>query len=150
MISGFFSADVRVSRVILVVSLLAVAGCETSTSRLTAEQQRRFESEVITRRADDLVFRYTRDPGGRDERREDRRASIVVTRSSLLIHKNDKIGLEINPRTRRQVSIERSGSRIRVRSGKGRSEEIWSFEPPGDVAGWAADMRKVAKGAPDS
>ena len=122
-----------------------LASCDRSTSRLAAEDERRIQGEGISRRADDLVFRYTLDPGGRSERREDRRASIIVTQSSLLIHKNEKVGVEITPRTRKQVSVERSGSRIRIRSGKGRSEEIWSFEPPDDAEGWTADIRKVIK-----
>lgn len=92
---------------------------------------------------DDAMFRYTRDPGGRDERREDRRASIIVTGSTVLIHKNEKLGIEITPRTRRNLAVERSGTRIRIRSGTGRSEEIWSFEPGDDAASWAADIRNV-------
>ncbi|HEX5577464.1 MAG TPA: hypothetical protein VFX40_03760, partial [Gemmatimonadaceae bacterium] len=77
------------------------------------------------------------------ERREDRRASIVVTRSSVYIHKNDKVGLELTPRTRRETAVQRSGDRVRVRAGTGRSEEIWSFVPPDDAAGWTADIRAV-------
>jgi len=123
--------------------LLLLGGCETSTSKLSAAQESRFQSEGIKRRADDVVFRYTKDPGGRDERREDRRASIIVTGGTVLIHKNEKVGLEITPRTRRELSVERSGSRVRIRSGRGRSEEIWSFEPQDDVAGWATDIRNV-------
>ena len=121
---------------------LAVA-CDRGTAALTPEQEGRFQSEGIVRRADDLDFRYTRDPGGRSERREDRRASIIVTRSTVLIHKNEKLGLEITSRTRRETAVERSGDRIRVRSGRGRSEEIWSFVPPNDAAGWVADLRAV-------
>jgi hypothetical protein len=135
---------VRYSQVRLVACLAAVvmsAACERGTARLTSEQEARFQAEGIVRRADDLMFRYTRDPGGRSERREERRASIVVTSSSVLIHKNDKLGLEITPRTRRDVSVERSGDRVRIRSGRGQSEEIWSFVPPGDAPGWATDLR---------
>ncbi|HVF40083.1 MAG TPA: hypothetical protein VM939_09285, partial [Gemmatimonadaceae bacterium] len=99
--------------------------------------------EGIVRRAADLEFRFTKDPGGRGERREDRRASIVVTNQSVLIHKNDRIGLHITPRTRRAVAVERSGSRVRIRWGSGRSEEVWSFDAPDDAAGWTQDMRKV-------
>jgi hypothetical protein len=123
--------------------LLVLGGCDTSTSKLSAAQAARFQSEGIKRQADNVVFRYTRDPGGRDERREDRRASIIVTGATVLIHKNEKLGIEITPRARRDLAVERSGSRIRIRSGRGRSEEIWSFEPPDDAAGWAADIRNV-------
>jgi hypothetical protein len=130
---------------VVLVSSLAAVRCDTSTSRLTAEQNQRFEAEGITRRADDLTFRFTRDPGGRSERWENRRASIIVTRSSVLIHKNEKVGLDVSPRTRREVAVERSGSRLRIRSGRGRSEEIWSFEPPDDAAGWATAIRNVIK-----
>jgi hypothetical protein len=112
---------------------------------LSAAQEQRFQAEGIRRKADDIVFRFTRDPGGRSERREDRRASIVVTDSSLLIHKNDKVGLELTPRTRRDVSVERSGGRIRIRSGRGRSEEVWSFQPESDAEGWVKDIRAILK-----
>ena len=126
------------------IALVVLFGaCDTSTSKLTAAQQAQFQSEGIKRQANDVVFRYTRDPGGRDERREDRRASIIVTAATVLIHKNEKVGIEITPRTRRDLAVERGGGRIRIRSGRGRSEEIWSFEPPDDAAGWAADIRNV-------
>jgi hypothetical protein len=103
-------------------------------------------SEGVVRRAADLTFRYTEAPGRRGARWEDRRASIVVTPTTILIHKNAKIGLEITPRTRRDVSIERDGSRVRLRAGRGRSEELWSFVPPdGDAAGWTKDLRAVTR-----
>jgi len=127
-------------------AVIASSACETSTSKLSADRERQFQSEGVTRRADDVLFRYTRDPGGRTERREDRRASIIVTGSSLLIHKNEKVGIEITPRTRRQVSVERSGTRIRIRTGRGRAEEIWSFEPPDNAEGWVRDIRKLLHG----
>lgn len=123
---------------------LFVAGCGPGrTDALSSQLEDRFAREEIVRRAPDLEFRYTRNPGGRDERREDRRASIVVTRSSVYIHKNDKVGLELTPRTRRETAVQRSGDRVRVRAGTGRSEEIWSFVPPDDAAGWTADIRAV-------
>ncbi len=141
----------RLTRARLTLAALAVmipAGCgDQGTARLTPAQEQRYASEGIARRAADLTFRYTRDPGGRDERWEDRRASIVVTRASLLIHKNDKVGMEITPRTQRQVAVQRSGRRIRIRSGSGRSEEVWSFEPPTDAEGWTADIRSLLKGS---
>src|SRR5215216_7697671 len=90
----------------LVAIAILLAACDGSTSRLPNEMEQRFQSEGIARRAADLTFRYTRDPGGRSERWENRRASIIVTRSSLLIHKNDKVGIEIGPRTRREVSVQ--------------------------------------------
>jgi hypothetical protein len=68
----------------------------------------------------------------------------VVTPATILIHKNAKIGLEVTPRTLRPVAIERDGSRVRIRAGSGRAEELWSFQPPdGDVVGWTRDLRAV-------
>jgi hypothetical protein len=102
-------------------------------------------SEGVVRRAADVTFRYTEAPGRRSARWEDRRASIVITPRTILIHKNSKIGLEITPRTRRDVAVEREGTRVRLRTGRGRTEELWSFVPPdGDVAGWTKDLRAVA------
>lgn len=130
---------------LLALLLLGATACNTSTSSLTAEQQQRFTAEGIVRHADDIDFRFTRDPGGRSERWENRRASIVVTKSSLLIHKNEKVGVEITPRTQRAVGVQRSGDRIRIRSGSGRSEEVWSFVPPSDAEGWTVDIRALVK-----
>jgi hypothetical protein len=132
----------------LVLLTVVTASCDRSTSRLSPEQERRFQAEGIRRKEDDIIFRFTRDPGGRSERWEDRRASIIVTDSSVLIHKNEKIGLEVTPRTRRDVSVQRSGGRIRIRSGRGRSEEIWSFEPQSDAEGWARDIRATIHESP--
>ena len=125
---------------------LVLLGCRETSGALSAEQERRFAAETIVRRADDVIFRYTRDPGSRRERREDRLASIVVTRASVLVHKNAKVGLEITPRSRRDYAVERSGDRVRIRAGSGRSEEIWSFVPADDPAGWVSDIRAVIRG----
>jgi hypothetical protein len=134
----------RFAVVALSAASLLVGGCDRSTAKLTPAQEQQFAAEGILRRADDQIFRYTRDPGRRT-RWEDRRASIVVTKSSLLIHKNAKVGLEITPRTRKDVSVERSGGRVRIRSGRGRSEEVWSFEPPDDPEGWTTDIRQMIR-----
>lgn len=133
----------------LAATLFGAAGAcsEGTTAKLSAGLERRFEAEEIVRRAPDQRFHYTSDPGGRAERREDRRASIIVTKSSVYIYKNDKVGLEITPRTRRDVSVSRSGERVRVRSGTGRAEQVWSFEPPEDAAGWTTDIRAVLRQA---
>ena len=126
--------------------LVAVTGCgDVHTGALTAAQETRFDKEGVLRRADDLDFRYTSDPRGRNERWENRRASIVVTRSTVLIHKNAKVGLEIIPTARRELSVERSADRIRIHSGRGKSEEVWSFIPPSDAPGWTDDIRSVIK-----
>lgn len=105
----------------------------------------RLASESIVRRADDQTFRYSFGSGSRSAGWEERRASIVVTHSTVLIHKNAKVGIEITPATARRFSVERSGARVQIRSGEGRSSEIWSFEPPGDAAGWTADVRAVIR-----
>lgn len=133
-------------RAAFTAGLLLAGGCRESTGALSAEQERRFAGETVVRRAEDVVFRWTRDPGGRRERREDRLASIVVTKASLLVHKNAKVGLEITPRSRREYSVERAGDRVRIRAGRGQSEEIWSFVPADDPEGWVADIRSVIRG----
>jgi hypothetical protein len=115
---------------------LGTTGCQEKTSALTAAQQQRLDSEGIVRRADDLMFRYTHDAGRRDAGWEDRRASIIVTKQSVIIHKNEKLGLEINPRTRRFMQVRRDGDRVRISTGGGASAESWSFVPPDDAAGW--------------
>jgi hypothetical protein len=133
---------VNLRSLILCVALVACG--ERSTGTLPADLEARVTREGVVRRAADLTFRYTEAPGRRGTRWEDRRASIVVTPTTLLIYKNAKIGLEITPRTRRDVAVERDGRRIKLRAGQGRAEELWSFEPPdGDVAGWAKDLRAV-------
>jgi hypothetical protein len=129
-----------------VVALLSA--CRQSTGALTADQQARLESEGIVRRADDLTFRYTHDAGRRDAGWEDRRASIIVTKQRVIIHKNEKLGLELTPRTRRYVQVRRDGSRVRISAGAGASAESWSFVPPDDPAGWATDIRAVIKPQP--
>ena len=136
-----------VSRMIagLVLTMLAVTGCESTTSKLSAGDEQRFTAEGIVRRADDATFRFTRDYGGRNASWEERRASIVVTKQSLLIHKNEKVGLEVTPLSRRYVDVARDGSRVRIRAGSGRSGEVWSFEPPSDADGWTRDIRAVIK-----
>ena len=128
----------------LVASLLLLPACgERSTAQLEPETGKRLAAEGIARRADDLIFRYTFGAGRSNAGWEDRRASIVVTRSSVLVHKNAKVGLDIRPDHADRYSVERSGNRVRIRSGAGRSAEIWSFEPPGDAAGWTADIRSA-------
>lgn len=124
--------------------LAAMAGCSEKTGVLTPSQQQRLESEGIVRRADDLMFRYTHDAGRRDAGWEDRKASIIVTKQSVIIHKNEKLGLEITPKTRRFVRVRRDGDRVRISAGGGQSAESWSFVPPDDPAGWAGDIRAVA------
>jgi hypothetical protein len=134
------------SRLLLACALVAATACQEKTGALTPEQQQRLDAEGIVRRADDLIFRYTHDAGTREAGWEERRASIIVTRQSVIIHKNEKLGLEITPRTRRFVQVRRDGQRVRISAGGGGSAESWSFVPPDDAAGWAEDIRAVVKG----
>jgi hypothetical protein len=124
---------------------LALAGCQEKTGALTPDEQARLDREVVVRRADDQVFRYSHGAGTRSSGWEDRKASIIVTRQSVIIHKNEKLGLEITSHTRRFVQVRREGNRVRISAGGGQSAESWSFVPPGDAAGWAEDIRAVVK-----
>jgi hypothetical protein len=135
---------------IAAVLIALVVACSRTTSKVSPEQEQRFAAEGNVRRADDLDFRYTHDVGRRDTRWENRRASIVVTSKSLLIHKNEKVGLEITPATRRYANVERDGNRVRIRAGSGLSQEIWSFQPQSDAAGWTDAIRAVIRGSQTS
>ena len=130
-------------RLLILAFALCLTSCDQTTGALTAEQQQRIDSEGLVRRADDLIFRYTHDVGRRDAGWEDRKASILVTKQSVIIHKDEKLGLEITPRTRRYLAVRRDGSRVRVSAGSGGSAESWSFIPPDDPAGWVDDIRAV-------
>ena len=123
----------------------AFSGCAPDTSRLSTDLERRFATEGVLRRADNIVFRYTHGQATREAGWEDRVGSIVVTGQTVYLHKNERVGLEITPRTRRFCDVERRDDRIRVRAGAGRSAEVWSFVPPEDAEGWAADIRGVIR-----
>src|SRR3954451_18313700 len=101
------------------LALTALLGCSNlgTTARLPSDLDARIQGEGIVRSANDLIFRYTEAPGRSRSHWEDRKASIVVTPATILIHKNAKIGLEITPRTLRAVAIERDGMRLRLRAG---------------------------------
>jgi hypothetical protein len=131
----------------LLALCVALLGCREHSGSLTQAQRERFATEGVRREAEDLIFRYTDHPGRRDARWEDRLASIVVTGATVLVHKNEKVGVEITPRSRRSAQVERSGNRVRIRVGQGRTEELWSFVPPDDPAGWADDIRAVVRRA---
>jgi hypothetical protein len=134
------------------VLVLAFAGvhCAQDTSRLTPEQEGRFQQEGIVRRADNVVFRFTRASEGyrHAEFRENRVASIIVTRETVLIHKNQKVGIEITRRSRR-YEVNRRGTRVLIHAGTGRSSEVWSFEPTDDADGWTRDIRTVIQDGSD-
>ena len=123
----------------------ALSGCAQDTSRLSPALEQRFAAEGALRRADNIVFRFTHGQGTREAGWEDRVGSIVVTGQTVYLHKNEKVGLEITPRTRRFCEVERRTDRIRIRAGAGRSAEVWSFAPPEDAEGWAKDIRAVIR-----
>jgi hypothetical protein len=128
-------------RISWAVALMVVSvGCHRTTATLTPELEARFQQEQILRRADDQVFRYTYG-GGRWENRD---ASIIVTRQSVYIHKNEKVGLDMTGSSRRAYEVHRDHQRIIIGAGSGQSRVSWSFEPPdGDADGWAKDIRAV-------
>lgn len=127
------------------LALALLAACSRDTSRLAPEEARQLEAEGITHRADNVTFRWTKG-GGRTW--EDRVASIVVTKQSILIHKNEKIGVRIVPTTRAACAVHRDHDRVRISSGSGRSEETWSFTPADDAEAWTLDIRAVLRAAP--
>lgn len=127
--------------------LLAVGGCRTETNRLTPDLESRFTKEEVVRRADNLTFRFSHDAGNRDAGWENRLASIVVTKQSLFLHKNEKVGIEIIPSSRRHYEVHRDHERVRISTGGGKSRETWSFTPPSDAEGWTADIRAVIEGS---
>jgi hypothetical protein len=135
----------RSSGLLFCLTALVTACGNGSTGKLAPAMEARLATEGVVRRADDLTFRYTIGAGRSNAGWENRRASIVVTRSSVLVHKNDKIGLDIRPGQGDRYSVERAGTRIRIRSGAGRSAEVWSFDPPTDPSGWTDDIRAAIR-----
>jgi hypothetical protein len=136
----------RVAPPRLLLAALLLAGCaDLETSRLEPALASRLERETIRLRAANLTFRYTHDAGTRDAGWEDRRASIVVTDSSVLIHKNAKIGLEITPASRRAYEVSREKDRVRIGAGTGKSRESWSFVPPDSAPAWTEAIRQVIR-----
>lgn len=127
------------------VLVLVLVACSGDTSRLAPELQARFAAEGQLHRADNVWFRYTHDAGTRSAGWEDRRGSIIVTRQTVLIHKNEKIGIEITPVSRRAYDVTRDGNRVRIGAGSGKSREVWSFAPPDDAEGWVRDIRAVIR-----
>ncbi|MGE5177060.1 MAG: hypothetical protein ACM3JJ_11890 [Hyphomicrobiales bacterium] len=127
------------------LALLAVGSCARDTSRLTVEEDSRLETEGVVLRGPNLVFRHSRGAGSYDSRWEDRRASIVVTTQTVLIHDSGRKLLELSPRTRRAIQVRRDRGRLRIRVGDGRNAETWSFLPPDSLDAWANAVRAVAK-----
>jgi len=134
------------ARAILALALGFLA-CSGDTSRLTPEQESRFTGEGVLHRADNIWFRYTHEAGTREAGWEDRLGSIVVTKQTVLIHKNQKVGIEITAASRRAYDVQRDGARVRIGAGSGKSREVWSFQPPDDAEGWTRDIRTVIRSA---
>ncbi len=138
-------------RVMSVLLPVAVAiGCRATTGRLPADLASRFEAESVVRRADDQVFRYTYySRSTRGNRWEDRDASIIVTRSSVFIHKNEKVGLDLSGGSRKATEVRRDGDRVIISAGSGQSKVSWSFRPPDDAPGWTEAIRAVLADRPE-
>lgn len=132
-------------RPLSVLAMLAIsAACHRTTARLPPDLASRFGAESVLHRADDQVFRYTYySRSTRSSRWEERDASIIVTKSSVFIHKNEKVGLDITASTRKATDVRRDGDRVIISAGSGQSKVSWSFRPPDDVEGWVRDIRGV-------
>jgi hypothetical protein len=124
------------------VVVLAVTGCSQATGHLNADQEKRLADQGVVRRAEDLRFRHTRGAGSRWE---DRTASVVVTRTTILVHRNGEVEFLFDSRSRRACEVHRDHERVRISAGSGQSAEAWSFVPPDDPSGWATDMRAVVR-----
>jgi hypothetical protein len=127
-----------------VLTFLGTLACRQGTAALTPDLDSRFQAEGILHRADDQVFRYTyysRSTNG--NRWEDRDASIIVTRTTVYIHKNEKVGLEITARTRKDCDVHREADRVIIGAGSGKSHVSWSFRTPDDAEGWTTAIRAV-------
>ena len=131
---------------LLTLAVAGGAGCTVEdTSHLAEDVEARLAEETFLYRAANVSFRYTHDTGRRDASWEDRIASIVVTPLTVLIHKNEKIGIEITPRSRRFYEVHREGDRVRINAGSGQSRETWSFIPPTDSDGWTRAIRAAIR-----
>lgn len=127
--------------------VLGGAGCGMDTSRLGPAQEQALEGEGILQRAPNLVFRHTENSRLEGSRWRDVVASIVVTKETVLIHRNQRELLRITPRSRRVFRVVRRGPRIRIQVVGSRSSETWSFVPPGAPDRWAEDVRAVTRPA---
>lgn len=124
---------------------IACLGCSTTTARLPDDLLAKLEAEGIVRRLDDAGVRHTRAIGTGRQSWEDRKVSIIVTRSRVLIHDNGDPLLEITPRSTGAYAVRREGERLSLRAGSGQSVRSWAFHPPDDPEGWAHDIRAVIR-----
>jgi len=127
----------------------AMASCAPSdTSRLTPALEQRVAAETLVVRLDNVLIRRSHDVGRGDAGYREGVASVLVTRQSVLIHRNGDIGFEIDARSRRALEVHRRGQRVRINSGAGASTEVWSFEVAGDSAEVVTDaIRDVIRQA---
>jgi hypothetical protein len=129
--------------------LLLLAGCDRDTSKLSPELTARFAAEGIRYRADNTVFRWSHDVGTSSAGWENRDASIIVTGTTVFIHKNEKVGVEITPTASSRSEVHRDHDRIRISVGSGAAKETWSFTPPADAPGWTDAIRAVIRAKGD-
>ena len=128
----------------LLVALVATApSCSRTTGNLAPSLLSELESEGIVHRQDDVWVRYTHGMGTYRGGWEEHRVSIVVTGARILIHRNERVILEITPRSTGRYAVRRTGDRLSLRAGEGRSARSWSFHPAVDPEAWAKDMRAV-------
>ncbi len=131
--------------------MMLIAACRPTTGALPGSLAQRFAAEHIVRQADDQTFRYTYYSRATEGPRwEERDASIIVTRQSVFIHKNGKVGLDLRATSRKATDVRRDGERVIIGAGSGQSKASWSFRPPEDPAGWAANIRAVIDPPPEA
>ena len=135
------------SRLAAFVALVLFTGACQRTGKLSPALQARFDKEGIKHRMDDVTFRRTRPAGYRDSGWDEKRASIIVTPESILIHVNSKPLIDITPRSTGYYEVHRDHERIALRTGSGGSTLIWSFRPSDDPDSWTKDIRSVIKNA---
>ena len=125
------------------VLVAVLVACAHDTSKLDAGQEARLAADTIVLRANNLVFHRSRGTGTTSARNRDVRASIIVTKHTVLIHENGFVDLLIQTTARRALDVHRDHERVRINSGSGASAEIWSFEPPDSADAWTEAIRAV-------
>jgi len=135
-------------RLLAVFLLAGPAACgPRTTAQLSPELEQRFANEVVLRQADNQTFRYTEKGSGNSSSWENRAASIIVTKRTVYLHKNEKVGIEIVAGGKNDGwEVHKDGERVLIQNGEGRGRYTWSFAPPSDPAGWTEDIRAVIKG----
>ena len=144
---AFTCVHLRQSVLWLIICLIAACGPRT-TAKLSPELEQRFTTEGVLHRADDLTFRYTEKTSSNSSTWENRAASIIVTKRTVYLHKNEKVGIEIvlGGSGNGDYDVHKDGERVLISSGSGRSRATWSFSPPSDAGAWTTDIRAVIQG----